>query len=419
MDTFAKQFYEVLQLFNPCIMKKITTIFTTASALLLCVSVHAQVPVKPAHVVFVLEENYAYSEIIGGKYSSYAPTINALSKAHTTVNFTQAFAITHPSEPNYLELFSGSNQGVLVDESGPDGSAPFNDCNLASALYAKGYTFKGYSESQPSVGYFSGDYKSLYYTKHCPWINWMNGDNGIDCTSDSVHAKDDEIFTDFPDSNHYSTLPTVAWVIPNIVDDMHDPSSNASTAISNGDKWFKTNMMPLVDWAKNPANNTLVIVIWDEDDGSSSNNIPLLFCSGLVSGGNCTGTVNHYDILKTVEDMYGASLCGSASSGVDVPGTVWSYTAINSLNQQPANEITAWPVPAKDQLNMNVSSVSEGKASIGMYDITGRLVKEMPADLKVGDNYLTISTDNVTDGIYFLKVTGDKIDICKKVVVGK
>ena len=51
----------------------------------------------PAHIVVVMEENHSYNEIIG---SSSAPYINSLANAGAL--FTQSFAITHPSEPNYL-----------------------------------------------------------------------------------------------------------------------------------------------------------------------------------------------------------------------------------------------------------------------------------------------------------------------------
>ncbi|HWO38016.1 MAG TPA: hypothetical protein VNO32_55285, partial [Candidatus Acidoferrum sp.] len=60
----------------------------------------------PAHVVVVIEENHGYSQIIG---SSQAPYINTL--ASEGASFTNSHAITHPSEPNYLALFSGSTQG--------------------------------------------------------------------------------------------------------------------------------------------------------------------------------------------------------------------------------------------------------------------------------------------------------------------
>ncbi len=400
-------------------MKKITFACSALCLILFSLKAEAQVPVKPAHVIFVLEENYARTEIIG---SAYAPTLTALSKDSTTVNFTAAYAITHPSEPNYLDLFSGSNQGITADESGPASNAPFNDCNLGSSLITGGYTFVGYSETQPSPGWGNAGDVSPYYTKHCPWINWMNGDNGINGTKDTIPVNSDlpmfPVGTYYPDSLHYSSLPTVSWVIPNSTDDMHDPFSPASTAISNGDTWFRRNMMPLVRWAANPVNNTLVIVIWDEDDGGHSNNIPLLFCGGIVKGGTCTATLTHYDILKTVEDMYGLPLCGSSATGVDVPNTVWLVTGINSIIKT-VNKVSTGPVPAKNAVNIKVTSIAEGNANIGLYDMTGRLVKEMKTELKPGDNSYTMNTDDISNGIYFVNITGEKINVCEKITINK
>jgi hypothetical protein len=397
-------------------MKKTTLALCALNLLLFNLQLQAQVTVKPDHVVFVLEENYARTEIIG---SSSAPTLTALSIAPTTCNFTAAYAITHPSEPNYLDLFSGTNHGVIADLVGPASNAPFNDCNLASALIQKGYTFTGYAEDQPSVGWTAGDVGN-YVTKHCPWINWVNGDNGASANIDSIPINDIlpmfPLGTYFPDSNSYSSLPTVSWVIPNQVDDMHNPSSPASTAISNGDKWFKTNMMPLVRWAANPVNNTLVIVIWDEDDGTQSNNIPLMFCGGIVQGGTCATHLTHYDILKTVEDMYGLTLCGSAATGTDVPSNV--FVGISNITG-PISCFETWPVPAKEELSLRITSKVVAKVNIGMYDVSGRMVKEISKQLIGGDNNLIINTEDVSNGMYFVNITGDGVNISRKVEIAK
>ncbi len=73
----------------------------------------------PAHTVVVVLENHAYSEVIG---DSAAPFINRIA-AHGAV-FTDSHAITHPSEPNYLALFSGSTQGVTSDSCPNEYTAP-------------------------------------------------------------------------------------------------------------------------------------------------------------------------------------------------------------------------------------------------------------------------------------------------------
>src|ERR1051325_6381361 len=99
---------------------------------------------RPDHVVIAIEENKSFSDIIG---SSSAPYINSLAQRGAL--FTASFAIGHPSQPNYLALFSGSTQGI-GDDSCPH---TFATANLASKLFDAGLTFSGYSESMPSAGY--------------------------------------------------------------------------------------------------------------------------------------------------------------------------------------------------------------------------------------------------------------------------
>ena len=64
----------------------------------------------PAHVVVVVEENRSAAGIIGNKS---APYINSLATDGALM--TQSFAITHPSEPNYLALFAGDTLGLASD----------------------------------------------------------------------------------------------------------------------------------------------------------------------------------------------------------------------------------------------------------------------------------------------------------------
>ena len=118
----------------------------------------------PDHVVIVMEENHSYSEIIG---SPSAPYINALIPQGAL--FTQSFAITHPSQPNYADLFSGSNQGV-TDDSCPHS---WTAANLGRALLNASRSFAGYSEDLPFAGY-TGCASGRYVRRHAPWINFTN-----------------------------------------------------------------------------------------------------------------------------------------------------------------------------------------------------------------------------------------------------
>src|SRR5215204_6502875 len=59
-------------------------------------------------VVIVIEENHSEQSIID--QNGVAPYINGL--AAQGASFSNFFAISHPSQPNYLQLFSGGSQGV-------------------------------------------------------------------------------------------------------------------------------------------------------------------------------------------------------------------------------------------------------------------------------------------------------------------
>jgi hypothetical protein len=250
----------------------------------------AQVP-KPAHLVVVIEENHGYSEIIG---SSQAPYINTLATQGAL--FTKSYALTHPSQPNYLGLFSGSKQGI-TDDSCPH---RFSAQSLESELIAAGKTFVGYSEGLPAVG-STVCTSGLYVRKHAPWTDFSKD-----------HSSDNQPFTSFPTS--FAKLPTVAWVVPNLDDDMHDGT------IQQADRWLQTHLMAYATWARN--NNSLLIVQWDEDQGTTINHIATIFVGPMVKPGKYSETINHYNILRTIEDMYGLAHLGS-SAGAKAITDVW------------------------------------------------------------------------------------------------
>ena len=248
----------------------------------------AVVPIpKPSHVVVVIEENHGYSQIIG---SSQAPYINTLATQGAL--FTKSYAISHPSQPNYLALFSGSTQGI-IDDSCPH---TFSAATLESELIAAGKTFKGYSEGLPSVG-SKTCISGAYVRKHVPWTDFSK-----DLTSDN------QPFTSFPTS--FANLPTVAWVIPNLNDDMHDGS------IQQGDSWLQTHLLSYVTWAQN--NNSLLIIQFDENDGSAGNQVATIFVGPMVKPGKYSETINHYSVLRTIEDMYGLGHLGNSATAKSI-----------------------------------------------------------------------------------------------------
>ncbi|MBI4937693.1 MAG: acid phosphatase [Nitrosomonadales bacterium] len=250
----------------------------------------AQPMPRPDHIVIVVEENKHYSQIIG---NPDAPYLNALAKRGAL--FTQSYGVTHPSQPNYLALFSGSTRGIRSNAC----PLELSGGNLAGTLLARGLSFASYSESMPEPG-FEGCVYGAYQRKHNPAANWKE------------LAALNLPFSAFPQD--HSQLPTVALVAPDQRNDMHDGS------IAQGDTWLAEHIGPYAQWAV--AHNSLLIVTWDEDDGSADNRVATLFFGPMVKPGRSAQRINHYNLLRTVEEMFSLPHLGNSMDAQPVKG-VW------------------------------------------------------------------------------------------------
>jgi phosphatidylinositol-3-phosphatase len=247
---------------------------------------------RPRHTVVVVLENHPYGAIIGGQQAGY---INSL--AHDGALFTASYGVAHPSEPNYLALFSGRTHGVTSDQCPTSLRAP----NLASDLAAAGDTFAGYSEGLPATGSLACQ-SGEYARKHVPWTDFTN-----------VPRAANQPFSRFA-AGGYANLPTVAFVIPDLCHDMHDCS------VATGDAWLRTHLSGYVTWAM--AHDSLLIVTWDEDDSLHSNHIATIFVGQQVKPGRYRVPINHYNVLRTIEEAYGLPYRGQAATHYPIT-SIW------------------------------------------------------------------------------------------------
>jgi hypothetical protein len=256
------------------------------------------------HIVVVIEENHSQSQIIPdaapGSSTDGTPYINELAVGG--VRFNNFFAIMHPSQPNYLELYSGSNQNV-TDDALPAG-LPFTTPNLGAELFAvPGKSFAGFSESLPDSNLTTDSSTAGgYRRKHNPWVNWQGG--GTNQYASTANRN----FTAFPTTaGGFAGLPNVSFVVPTQYNDMHDDNpGDALTAIRAGDNWIKNNLKAYADWAVN--NNSLLVVTFDEDNGGAGNRIPTVFYgANLNNGSQVNSTWTLHNLLRTMEDSNGLS----------------------------------------------------------------------------------------------------------------
>jgi hypothetical protein len=260
------------------------------------------------HIVIVIEENKSFTQVLGNPAS--APYLNNTLKAGGA-SLTDVYGITHPSQPNYLQFFSGANQGVTTNND-TSGITPYNTSNLGAELIAAGRTFIGYSENLPTVGYTGFDADGgLYARRHNPWVQWQANDSP---TANHLPPSLNQSFSAFPTTPaNFANLPSVSIVVPNNNNNMHDGT------IPQGDAWLQTNLGAYANWAKD--NNSLLIVTFDEDNSSARNRIPtVLYGANVKSGAEVDGTWTLHNVLHTVEAANGAAHAAASNDVRSITG---------------------------------------------------------------------------------------------------
>jgi hypothetical protein len=253
------------------------------------------------HVIVVIMENKSADQAVDETSCPYTAQF-----AKAWARFPESYAVTHPSQPNYLALWAGSTMDVDDDECPPPG-APYGAENLGHALEAAGKTWRAYSEALPGPGSATcRASRGLYTRKHAPWTSFKN-----------LKHENERAYTDLEKDIVNNTLPHLAFVVPDNCHNGHDCSESA------GDAWLASElnrMLPAV------GRNGLVVLTWDEDDYSSDNHILTVFAGALVRpGAASTQRITHYTLLRTLCDGLGIKPFGAAATETPITD-IWFRT---------------------------------------------------------------------------------------------
>ena len=369
-----------------------STYFTTTGAV-------AGVP-QFSHIVIVIGENTSATSVIG---STDAPYINSL--ANTGANFTQSYGVQHPSQPNYIELFSGGNQGITNNVvSTTHLTAP----NLARELINAGKTFVSYADGLPSVGY-DGTSSGSYVKKHNPAANWMGtGTNQISSTLIQP-------FTAFP--SNFASLPSVAFITPNLCNDGHDLCSPTNNLVKQYDSWLQTQLDAYKQWCVN--NNSLLIITYDEDDGTGTNRIATVFYGAHVQTGSYAQVIDHYAVLRFMEDANGLSThAGNAASAIPI-NFCWTGLRVASQSLAADNKIMIYPNPATDHVTVQLGYPEQTHSTIRLFDLPGQEVfkEEVVTDADNREVRLDLAGKNIGSGMYLVQVSNSFTTFSARIVV--
>jgi hypothetical protein len=252
-----------------------------------------------APLVVIFMENHEQGDVAN---SSSAPYQNELARRGRT--YTNYFAITHPSLPNYLAFASGSTHGKTNDDitageiDGPD---------LWTQLTAAGIKWAVYEESMPSpcfTQYSSGSMPGDYALKHNPAMPFR----GVASSDEECHRVQPLTQMD------PKQLPPVSFITPNECSDAH------SCDLSTGDAWLREHVPPLL------AGGADVIITYDEGttdlgaNGAGGGRVLAVEAGpGVPNGVQVTRPMNHYSLLAGIEQRFHLARLGGAAGVTPLP----------------------------------------------------------------------------------------------------
>jgi len=176
---------------------------------------------------------------------------------------------------------------------------------------------------------------------------------------------------------------------------MHDGS------VEEGDKMFYDHLLPYIDWAK--THNSLFILTFDEDDLKEDNHIVTLFSGEMVKAGKYSVKIDHYSLLRTIEDMY--SLPNIANSATAIPITdCWKLIDVDN-DVQDSNAISVFPNPSDHTVTIQLDEkIQLTDLKFYLINIQGEIVKEVP----VLSSKSIIRVSGFSSGIYLYQLVRNK-----------
>ena len=101
---------------------------------------------------------------------------------------------------------------------------------------------------------------------------------------------------------------------------------------------------------------------------------------------------------------------------ISSPGNPCFTVGVNELNNQ-ISAVNIYPNPTSNSVFVDFNFNKSQSATLRIVDFTGKIVKEIPEYITMGQNHLDISTADLSQGVYMLKITSQEININHKIIV--
>jgi hypothetical protein len=207
-------------------------------------------------------------------------------------------------------------------------------------IEAAGKSWKTYQEAMPSTCFVGDSYP--YAQKHNPFV-YFNPirNNAARCQSHIVPYT--QLATDLLSA---STTPAYGFITPDNCHDMHD------CTVATGDAWLGVEIPKILASPAFTTQKSLLALLWDEDDYSATNQVPLLLMgTGVATNFKSPVAYNHYSLLRTIEDALGLpTLTANDASAAPMTDMFAGILPTPSPTPLPTPSPTPLPTPSPTPL---------------------------------------------------------------------
>ena len=253
---------------------------------------------RPSKILVIMEENHSIQQI----FPSGMPYLWDLAQRYAYA--TDWSDVAHPSLPNYLAIFGGS------DFNDPQDCAPGAGCtypgpSVFGQAISRGETARAYEESmpQPCDQGFDGEYD----VNHNPWAYFPS--EAASCRADDVPAGTPAGGALAADVRG-GALPSVGLITPNLLHDGHDGTP------AQADAWLRTWIPVLMSGPDWRSGRLAIVVVFDE--GETTEQVPFVLMAPGLAGVKISAAANQYALTRLIDKVIGAAPLRKASSAADI-----------------------------------------------------------------------------------------------------
>ncbi len=301
-------------------------------------------PGQVTTVFTILMENQDWSSIKGSTTS--APFINSLitgvnpdnsiNAYHKDVAYTTNYksvlpaetgsGYLHPSEPNYIWLEAGTNQfsdTTFNADNTPSAQSTTSNAHLVTLLNNAGKSWHAYQENISAACPINNG--TNFVPRHSPFVYFQDvsaagapGSVGTPSSSSAYCSSHEFDYSQLATDLTNSTVANYNFITPNLCDDMHNSCAPTNNTIKQGDSWLQSNLPSIINSPVYQTGHAIILVVWDEDSGSTTNNpVGMMAISPQTKGNGYASSLafSHSSYLKSMQEIFQVGpLLGNAAS---------------------------------------------------------------------------------------------------------